>query len=49
MNTIWPNQALERTAGRHTETLKDEVKAKRSLATGSQALLDRCQNGYRFR
>jgi hypothetical protein len=33
MNTIWPNQALERTAGRHTERMKDEVKAELAVAS----------------
>jgi hypothetical protein len=34
MKTIWPNQALEPSAGRRTERLKDEVKTELALASG---------------
>ena len=40
MNTIWPKQALEPSAGRRTERLKDEVKAE--LASPAVAELVAC-------
>jgi hypothetical protein len=37
MNLMPPNHALQPTAGRSTEKLKDEVKAKLAVASGGSA------------